>query len=47
MHRSHGTGEFTLDMFKKIGENVVFEKGVLVFHPENIILGDDIYIGPF
>jgi acetyltransferase-like isoleucine patch superfamily enzyme len=45
MHKSHGTGIFTLDQFKKIGENVIFEKDVLVFHPENIILGNNIYIG--
>lgn len=45
MHKSHGNGEFTIEQFKKIGNNVIFEKGVLVFHPENIELGDDIYIG--
>jgi acetyltransferase-like isoleucine patch superfamily enzyme len=28
-----------------IGENVVFEMGVLVFHPGNIVLGSNIYIG--
>jgi acetyltransferase-like isoleucine patch superfamily enzyme len=45
MHRSHGDGRFTLDQFKKIGNNVVFEPGVLVFHPETIEIGDNIYIG--
>jgi acetyltransferase-like isoleucine patch superfamily enzyme len=45
MHRSHGSGEFLPEQFKKIGKNVIFERGVLVFHPENISLGDDIYIG--
>ena len=45
LYRSHGTGEFSIDQFRKIGKNVVFEKGVLVFHPENIILGDNIYVG--
>ena len=42
---SHGTGEFTLDQFASLGANVVFELGVLVFHPENIEIGDAVYIG--
>lgn len=45
MHRSHGTGEFLPDQFRSLGANVIFERGVLVFHPENMILGNDIYIG--
>jgi len=45
MHKSHGDGSFKIEQFKKIGDNVIFENGVLVFHPENIILGDNIYIG--
>lgn len=45
MHKSHGSGEFTVEQFKKIGKNVILEKGVLVFHPENIELGNNIYIG--
>lgn len=45
MHRSHGTGSFALNDFKKIGKNEIFEDGVLVFHPENISIGDDVYIG--
>lgn len=44
-YQSHGSGEFTPDQFKKIGENVIFENGVLVFHPENIELGSNVYIG--
>lgn len=44
-YQSHGTGEFTRDQFRSIGENVVFETGVLVFHPETIELGSNIYIG--
>lgn len=42
---SHGTGSFDLKDFKKIGDNIVFELNVLVFHPENISLGSNIYIG--
>lgn len=45
MHKSHGSGRFTTDQFRTIGANVVFEEGVLVFHPENILLGNNIYIG--
>jgi acetyltransferase-like isoleucine patch superfamily enzyme len=44
-YKSHGTGEFTRDEFASIGENVVIEAGVLVFHPESITLGSNIYIG--
>lgn len=44
-YKSHGTGCFKLKDFKKIGKNVVFERGVLVFHPENIEIGDNVYIG--
>ena len=44
-YASHGTGQFRLSDFKSIGENVVFEPGVLVFHPQNIVLGSNIYIG--
>jgi acetyltransferase-like isoleucine patch superfamily enzyme len=44
-YQSHGTGEFTRDQFASIGENVVIEPGVLVFHPESIALGSNIYIG--
>jgi acetyltransferase-like isoleucine patch superfamily enzyme len=43
--KSHGTGEFNKSDFRKLGEGVVFESGVLVFHPENISIGNDVYIG--
>jgi len=42
---SHGDGSFKFSDFKSIGENVVFEKGVLVIHPENISIGNNVYIG--
>lgn len=45
LHRTHGDGNFRLVDFKKIGNNVIFEKNVLVFHPENIEIGDNVYIG--
>lgn len=46
MTRSHGTG-LPPWTFRKIGDGVVFEHGVLVFHPENIILGSEIYVGHY
>jgi acetyltransferase-like isoleucine patch superfamily enzyme len=45
MYRSHGDGKFKMEDFKRIGDNVIFEKGVFVFHPENIEIGDNVYIG--
>lgn len=45
MHKSHGSGKFTRNKFKKIGTNVILENGVLIFHPENIIIEDNVYIG--
>jgi acetyltransferase-like isoleucine patch superfamily enzyme len=44
-HRSHGSGKFERTQFLEIGDNVVFEDGVLVFHPETIALGSNIYVG--
>jgi len=46
-NRSHGTGEFKLEDFHYLGKDVIFEKGVLVFHPENIEIGDNVYIGHY
>ncbi len=42
---SHGDGRFTRDQFASIGEHVVFEDGVRVWHPENIVIGDNVYVG--
>ncbi len=46
-YQSHGSGQCQPQDFKKLGENVIFEAGVLVFHPENISLGNNIYIGHY
>jgi acetyltransferase-like isoleucine patch superfamily enzyme len=43
--RTHGTGHFRLDDFRARGAHLVIEDGVLVFHPENIILGNNVYVG--
>jgi acetyltransferase-like isoleucine patch superfamily enzyme len=45
VRRSHGTGAFTPDQFARLGDNVVFEAGVLVFHPETIEIGSNVYVG--
>jgi acetyltransferase-like isoleucine patch superfamily enzyme len=42
---SHGTGAFDRAQFASLGEHVVFEAGVLVFHPETISLGANVYVG--
>lgn len=47
MITSHGTGEFSPSQFARLGQNVVFETGVLVFHPENIEIGNNVYIGHY
>lgn len=45
MYETQGNGYYEVSQFKSIGNNVIFESGVLVFHPENIELGSNIYIG--
>jgi len=45
VHKSHGDGKFKLEDFRKIGKNVIFERGIMVFHPENIEIGNNVYIG--
>lgn len=42
---SHGTGYFSAEQISSLGENVIFETGVLLFHPENIEIGSNVYIG--
>ena len=43
--RSHGTGEFEQTDLASCGSDCVFEAGCLVFHPENVHLGDNVYVG--
>jgi acetyltransferase-like isoleucine patch superfamily enzyme len=45
MAKSHGTGAFSPSDLSRLGTGVVFESGVLVFHPENIEIGNDVYVG--
>ena len=46
-HRSHGDGRFEPSQFRAIGPDCVFEPGVLVFHPESITLGANVYVGHY
>ncbi len=46
MSRSHGTGLAPWH-FKSLGAESVFEHGVLVFHPENISIGSNVYVGHY
>lgn len=43
--RSHGDGTFRRDQFAAIGEDVIFEDGVRVWHPETIEIGRNVYVG--
>jgi len=44
-HRSHGTGELKPELLGSCGADCVFERDVLVFHPENVHLGRNVYVG--
>lgn len=47
IRRSHGSGAIVLTQIAKLGTGVVIEPGVLIFHPENIEIDDDVYIGHY
>ena len=47
MARSHGSGAFERTDLAACGEGTVFEPGALVFHPENVELGRDVYVGHY
>jgi acetyltransferase-like isoleucine patch superfamily enzyme len=44
--KTHGTGAPPWK-FRSCGKDVILEAGVLVFHPENVTLGNDVYIGHY
>lgn len=44
-YKSEGTGFPDKSLLKKCGENVIIEDGVRIFHPENLSIGDNVYIG--
>lgn len=45
LYRSEGPGTPDFSKFARVGSNVIIEDGVRVFHPENIELGSNVYIG--
>ncbi|MCC6873740.1 MAG: acyltransferase [Sandaracinaceae bacterium] len=45
--QSHGSGRFDPRELAACGEGCVFEEGALVFHPENVHLGRDVYVGHY
>jgi acetyltransferase-like isoleucine patch superfamily enzyme len=44
-HYTHGDGQLRRERFARLGDGVIFEEGVLVFHPENIEIADNVYVG--
>ncbi len=45
--QSHGTGQVDRSALAACGSGVVIEPGALVFHPENVEIGDDVYVGHY
>lgn len=46
-YHSHGTGSYKISGFRSIGRNVVLEEGALIFNPQTITLGDNVYVGHY
>ena len=42
---SHGSGRFAPNELQELGEDVVLEDGVRIFHPETVRLGNNVYVG--
>lgn len=45
--RSHGSGECERSALRLCPDSVVLEPGVLIFHPENVALDEDVYVGHY
>jgi len=43
--QTHGEGTLDRSKFKSLGNHIIFEEGVKVWHPETISLGENVYIG--
>lgn len=43
--RSHGDGQFNRADLRECGDGCIFESGVLIFHPETVRIGNDVYVG--
>jgi acetyltransferase-like isoleucine patch superfamily enzyme len=46
-NRSHGSGAFVPEQLAALGADCILEAGVLVFHPENVALGRNVYVGHY
>ena len=46
-HRTHGSGEYRPEQLRALGSDCVLEPGVLIFHPENVTLGCNVYVGTY
>lgn len=44
---THGSGQIELERFARLGRNVIFEPGAMVFHAEQIEIGDNVYVGHY
>lgn len=44
-NRSHGSGTFHPEDLAACGPDCVFEVGCLIFHPERVYLGRNVYVG--
>ncbi|MEE2789505.1 MAG: acyltransferase [Myxococcota bacterium] len=42
---THGSGKFKPEDIAVLGENVIFEDGVRIWHPETLTIGTNVYIG--
>ena len=47
MPSSHGSGQIDREQLSACGHSVVIEDGALIFHPENVEIGDEVYIGHY
>lgn len=43
--KSHGDGRFWPEQLRALGDGVVFEDGVRIWHPENVAIGANVYVG--
>lgn len=43
--KSEGDGKAFIGRLGACGENVIIEDGVRIFHPENVYIGNNVYIG--
>jgi len=47
MPQTHGTGTIDRTLFRRCAATAIFEPGALVFHPENVSVDEDVYVGHY